>query len=365
VGDRKPNIKALVRREDIEGLERAAAYQDLRPTPQGTVSDLGIPVRAEAILALGSLDVEGDNSALVRGLRDPADLVRSAAVRVLHARGEAGPLVQALRWLPADEGHSLKLALQAVFDLKEFVSAPAIADALVNRDDEELLSEDDAPLVLALLEDARAQERYELIELLITALGDERGIVADRAGELLVRLAPMSTDGVVAELRKGNAAAEAAYVLGRIADPETLDALVDALRHRNPRVRAESAAALGELQDPASVAPLLQATRDPDHGVRKQARLALDRLGNTAVIAGVAALLEPMIQEAVRAAVGGPPPKQRGRARPSGERSRRQPRAHRSNGGSPKAASPGPSKATDAGSPERADPSSKPESESQ
>ncbi|MBD0282204.1 MAG: HEAT repeat domain-containing protein [Thermoleophilaceae bacterium] len=365
MGERKPNIRALVRREDIEGLERAAAYQDLRPTPQGSVSDFGTPVRAEAILALGSLDSEGDNSALARALRDAADLVRSAAVRALHTRGEAGLLVEALRWLPGDEGHSRKLALQAVFDLKEFVSAPAIADALVHREDEEVLSEDDAPLVLGLLEGAPADERYQLIKLLVTALGDERGIVADRAAELLVRLAPMSTEGVVAELREGSAAAEAAYVLGRIANPDTVDALVDALGHRNPRVRAESAAALGELQDPASVEPLLEATRDRDHGVRRQARLALDRLGNTAVIAGVAALLEPMIQEAVRAAICGLAGEERDRASPSGKPARPESRAHGSNGGSPGTANGGASNATKFGSPEAADRSSEADNQPQ
>jgi HEAT repeat protein len=364
MGERKPNIKALVRREDVDGLERAAAYQDLRPTSHGTLSDFGIHVRAEAILALGSLDIGGDSRAIAQALHDPADLVRSAAVRVLHARREAGLLVQALRWLPADEGHSRTLALQAVYDLKASVTAPAIADALVNRDDEEVLSEDEAGLVLAVLDDERAEERAELIRLLVIALGDERGIVADRAGELLVRLAPISTDGVVAELREGNAAAEAAYVLGRIADPRTVDALVSALRHRNPRVRAESAAALGELEDPASVGPLLQAARDRDHGVRKQARLALDRLGNTAVIAGVAAVLEPMIQEAVRAAIGGRAAEERGQAGPSAQPDRRQSRTPRSNGASPNAANGGASNATDIGLPGAPDPSSKPDSQS-
>jgi hypothetical protein len=63
--------KALLRREDIDGLERAAAYQDLKPTPQGTASDLGIPVRAEAILALGCLDTAGDTKVLAQVFATP------------------------------------------------------------------------------------------------------------------------------------------------------------------------------------------------------------------------------------------------------------------------------------------------------
>lgn len=341
MGERQRNI-----RQDIDALERAAAYQDLKPTPQGTLSDLGIPVRARAILALGFLETAGDNTALARGLRDPADLVRCAAVRALHARREAGLLVQALKWLPANEGRSRKFASRAVLDLKNFVTAPAVADALVNRDDEEHLSEEDAALVSALLDEDRPipflfagfrGERSEVIKRLVTALGDDRGIVVDRAGELLLRLAPISIDAVVAELPEGKAAAEAAYVLGRIADADTLGALIKALRHRDARVRAKTAATLGELQDPASVEPLLQATRDRDHGVRTQARLALDRLGNTAVIAGVGALIEPMIREAVEAAVRAPAVEEHGETGSPRKPARGQTRARRSNGRAPKA----------------------------
>jgi HEAT repeat protein len=114
-----------------------------------------------------------------------------------------------------------------------------------------------------------------------------------------------------------------------MADPETLDALVDALGHWDPRVRAESAAALAELEDPVVVKPLLGATHDADQNVRTQAGRALDRLGTAAVIVGVAVLLEPMIQEAVQSAA---------KARP--QSARRKPRASQSNGGPPAAADP-------------------------
>jgi HEAT repeat protein len=98
----------------------------------------------------------------------------------------------------------------------------------------------------------------------------------------------------------------AAYVLGSIGDPRTLPALVDGLRHAHPRVRRESACALAELQDPAAVKPLLRATRDPDHAVRTQAGMALDGLGSAAVIVGVAALMRPLVEEAVRTAIAAP-----------------------------------------------------------
>jgi HEAT repeat protein len=343
LGERKPNIKALLRREDIDGLERAASYQYLKPTSQGTLSDLGVPVRAEAVLALGALDASSGGPALARALRDPADAVRCAAVRVLHARQEVDLLVQALRWVPPDRGQSRKLALQAVYDLQEFVTAPMTAESLIHRTDEELLSEDEAALIPALLDDDRAETRDELMRLLVTALGHERGIVVDRAGELLLRLAPTSIDALAAELRTGAAPAEAAYVLGRIADPKALEELLGGLRHRDARTRAESAAAIAELQHPAAVKALLGATRDPDHSVRNQASIALDRLGNTAVIVGVAALLEPIVREALTSAIEHPQDrKEDDRKHSPGPPARRQRRSSRSNGRPPKAAQPRP-----------------------
>jgi RNA:NAD 2'-phosphotransferase (TPT1/KptA family) len=83
--------------------------------------------------------------------------------------------------------------------------------------------------------------------LLVVALGVERGIVVDRAAEILVLLAPGSIRVLAAELHTGSNPVVAAHVLGRIGHPETLDALAKRWRMAT-RVRAESAAALAENQ---------------------------------------------------------------------------------------------------------------------
>jgi HEAT repeat protein len=328
---RKPNVASLARKGDVEGLAEATCYRELERTSPETVNDVGIPVRTDAILALGQHGADAGQEAVVAALRDPADRVRCAAIRVLYARKRAGVLVQALRWLPAGKGQSRAFAARAVLGLQESLSAAAVANALIHNEDEELLSDEDEPLIQILIGEERAEQADELIRLLVSSLADERTIVADRAGELLLRLAPASTDALVAELRTGPAAAEAAYVLSRMANPQTLDALVEGLGHSDPRARAESAAALAELQDPAAVKPLLSATHDTDHGVRAQAGLALDRLGTAAVIVGVAALLEPIVREAVRSAPAEPQPKAGSRPRPA----RRNTRSRKSNGGPP------------------------------
>ncbi len=309
MGTRKPNIKQLTRRGDVAGLVEAA--------DPVSVSDAS--ARAEAILALGELGDDYGRQVVEVALRDPDDSVRCAAVNVLHARHDGIALAEALRPVPGEHGESRELAILAIVDLGRSVSPAAVADALVGREDDELLDERDARLFIELVGKGDEDARNAAMELLIEALADERGIVVDRAAELLVRLAPDSTEALVMELRDGSAAADAAYVLGRIGDPQTIDAMVDALRHEDPRVRSECTAALSEFEPQVAVEPLLRATRDPDHGVRVQAAIALDRIGTAAVIVGVAALLEPMIHDAIRAA--GP------------ERRRRSP-----NGGRPQAA---------------------------
>jgi HEAT repeat protein len=328
---RKPNVESLARNRDLEGLIEATGYQEPVRTSPENVGDLGIPVRTDAILALGELGGDVGEEAVAAALRDPADRVRCAAVRVLYERKKVHVLVWALGSMPAGNGQSRAFALRAVVRLQELLSPAAVANALIHSEDGELLNEDVEPLVQVLITDDRADAMDELIELLVSSLGDERSIVADRAGELLLRLAPSSVEALVDEVRTGPAAAEAAYVLGRIADPQALNPLVEALGHSDPRVRAESAAALAELQDPAVVKPLLRATHDADHSVRTQAGLALDRLGSAAVIVGVAALLEPMILDAVRSAAGQALAEVKSRQQPARPKSR----SRRSNGGSP------------------------------
>ena len=51
-----------------------------------------------------------------------------------------------------------------------------------------------------------------------------------------------------------------------------------------------------------TVEPLLEATRDPDHDVRVLAGAALDRMGTAAIALSVAALLRPILGEAVAGA---------------------------------------------------------------
>jgi HEAT repeat protein len=297
LGTSKPNVRKLIRRQDVDGLIEAAFYRHVVHSRGGGTADLGAPIRAQAILALGALGPNGDNGTVAAALFDPYDRVRVAAVRVLYSREEPGPIIEALRWLPVAAGSSRQLAIHAVRELSGPGMARAVAGVLIRRIGADPLSDEEISLFLTVVEDdERPGAADDLVADLMGALADPREVVGDRAGELLVYLAPTSTEALIDELRAGRAPHRAASALCAIGDTRALVPLVEALEHRDPRVRIESAAALGELCDPAAVEPLLRATGDPELLVRAQAGAALDRIGTVAVIFGVSALLRPMIE---------------------------------------------------------------------
>ena len=280
----KPNVKALAKRADADGLVAAAGYQDLIPAPGDGTLDRGAPVRQGAIIALGALGPEAGTDAVKAALTDPSDEVRVAAVRVLFAREDAVSLAAALAWLPADRGHSRPLAIRALLELRRPACAPSLTRALVCAPGDGPVGIDEATLLKFLLDaDEGTDAPGEVVE------------------ELLAMTAPVSTEGVIAELNAGAAPHRAATVLGQIKDMRALEPLVEGLLHRDARVRAECAAALGELRDPAAVEALIRASRDPEHRVRAQAGWALDRLGMVALVVGVSTMIRPMILEALEA----------------------------------------------------------------
>ena len=294
----KPNVKSLARDGDVEGLIEAARYREVVRRVDGRVSDAGASTREAAILALK--DTAGDRAGetLVRALGDPADRVRCAAILALYERDDDDSLALAAAHLRDEDGQALATAFRALLELQKTGSTHKLVSAIVHRDDERPVSETDASILRELLDAEGADARAEVIDLLISALGDPREDVAERAEDLLELLAPDSVASLVMELSSGLAPERAASVLGRIKDARALEPLVAALRHPDAQVRMESCVALGELRDPAASEPLLVATRDPEHLVRAGAGAALDRIGTAAIAVSVASLLRPLLEKA-------------------------------------------------------------------
>ena len=113
--------------------------------------------------------------------------------------------------------------------------------AIVHREDERPVSETDASILRALREAEGPGADEDVVDLLVSALTDEREDVAERAEDLLELLAPDSVDALVRELSLGLAPERAAAVLGRVKDARALEPLVAALRARTRRCAPSAA----------------------------------------------------------------------------------------------------------------------------
>ena len=297
--NRKPNIKSLARKGDVDGLIAACGHTEVVAGSDGSPVDVGAPVREEALFALGDVALHSAGRVFVNALSDPSERVRCAAAVALYERARVEELAAAVASLP-ENSQARAIAIRALFELRSPGTSGKLAQALVHGQDDLPLAEEDEALVLALLRaEERAEAPQDVVEMLVPALADERDIVRQRGEALLVRLGPASTEALVRELAGGAIPHRAASVLGEIEDARALEPLVAALSHPDARVRSESCVALGKLRDPAAVEPLLHATRDPDHRVRVLAGTALDRMGTAAIALSVAALLRPLVREGV------------------------------------------------------------------
>jgi HEAT repeat protein len=299
---RNPDVKALARKGDVRGLIKAAGHTELMfiPGPDGgTPVDVGAPIREKALFALFDVAPDRAGDVFVTALGDSSERVRTAAVLALYQQGDSERLAEAVASLPVGDG-ARATAVQALFELHDAGGSSRLAEALVHRRDHHPLSEEDLALVAALLgAEERPEAAGEVVQLLISALGHAQEIVAERAEALLVRLGPASIETLVRELAGGATPDRAAALIGEIKDGRGLQPLVAALSHPDARVRSQSCSALGKFRDPAAVELLLQATRDPEHTVRVAAGAALDGMGTAAIALSIAALLRPMLGEAV------------------------------------------------------------------
>src|SRR3954447_4110008 len=113
---RKPNIKSLTRRGDVDGL--IAAIRD----PE---------LRTEALVALRDVAPDRAGPVFTEALTDPSDQVRCAAVLGLYAQKASAELARASGSLPP--GRARGLAARALLELREPGSSATVARALVHR----------------------------------------------------------------------------------------------------------------------------------------------------------------------------------------------------------------------------------------
>lgn len=297
LGRRTPEVESLVDAEDYVSLVQAARYHDVVEAGDGELADLGAPVRAAAVLALGELDDIG-HFAVADALADPFDEVRLAAVEALRRRRDFEVLCDALSWWPREAaGRARGAAIEALLSLRAKGSSLCLTTAVLN-DGQDSITSGDGALVRAMLETEADEGAWHVVLAhLIEKLSASDAVVRNRAKAVLVALAPASIEPVLEELKRGSARAGAASALGAIKDQRAVEPLIEVLDTPDAALRAAACEALGELRDPVAAVPLMRLTRHSEYAVRAAAGSALDRLGSIGVILGLAAVVGPSTGE--------------------------------------------------------------------
>jgi HEAT repeat protein len=294
----RPNVERLRRKGDARRLVEVLTYEDRVRQGDGRVIDVGAEVRRSAVEALAGLDGQLPRDGLVRALRDPEPVVRSAAVAGLHRRGYdegAGPLTAAVtQWTDAGHAPQRMEALEALASFERSELPRRVAAELLRRHDE--LGEADAIVLRRLVESGGEGSLRTTIGDLVTRLQEGSG--SPRVRTLLAWLAPDSVNPVLDLLDEPAAQREAALALGAIRDARATEPLCLALMgSEDAAVRAASSWALGEIRDPAAVTALMRASGDEDYDVRAEAIAAFDKLGNVAVAVAMTVQMRAALED--------------------------------------------------------------------
>ncbi len=120
----------------------------------------------------------------------------------------------------------------------------------------------------------------ETLQALAEALGDEHPFVRWKAGEALLSIGGEEVFNLLLELlnrRDATVRAEAAQLLGRLRDPRAVESLSKALKSRNELVRWSAAEALLHLGTKEALDCLRRAAADQAWGVRRAVAFGLGR----------------------------------------------------------------------------------------
>jgi HEAT repeat protein len=293
-------------------------------------------IRAAAMTTLARLGDPRGLQVLVSGLSDKDDNVRAEAARSLAVMGDAralDPLIGALHDPSPDVrleaavavgGFKNARAINSLTGLlgdRDWRVSAAAAEALAKMNDDraiklvvESLGSADwrlrarAAQVLARVPEATI--RGGAVPLLASALRDRDLVVRYYASEALVAAGEPAVP-VIIQVFLSNRFQErerAARVLARIGKPaaQPLGALLED-KATPPETKASAARILGFIADPRSVDPLLEVLSDQRYFVREQAAVALGRIGGPAIqrLLELARSSSPATREAAIAALGG------------------------------------------------------------
>jgi HEAT repeat protein len=296
---RRPNIRRLARKKQVERLAAALRYTDWARTHDGREADVGVDVRRRAVEALAEMEAPEALQAIAEeAFTDEDPKVRLTSAKALHGRSEPAAVEAlgraVLDWEDPVYAEARAAALAALRAAPPAEAAGPLARSLVERPADNGSTNERGDWLLKELAQRDERGAEAAVRQLTESLAGDR-VVQERAVRSLAALAPESSPALIEALDDPARCARAAEALGESGDGRAVEPLIALLTRPDPAARRAAAEALGKLGDPQSAEGLLASTRDEEYEVRVAAAQALDSLGSIAVMLGVASMLRPAI----------------------------------------------------------------------
>lgn len=304
-GSRKPNVRRLRRRRNLDGLRAALDYRETTVDDDGEW-DLGVQVRTEAAAALRDFEPDQVSADLGRALEDPQPAVRTAALDSIASfeapvalDGLAGRIVARDDESDETSGRALDLLAQR----EPEGAAERVIERLVRADAPPLDDRHHAAVERLLDADPRGDAAREAAaDAIIGQLDDPlAGAPADRCERVLGWLGDDAAEVVLEALNDGKASPALLRAAGHLGDARAVEPIVRELGSDDAEMRRSAAVAAGELNHTRTVIPLLEATQDSEVEVRNAASASLDQMGTAAVIAAMATFMRLGMEEQLAA----------------------------------------------------------------
>ncbi len=250
----------------LPAAESRSFLADLR----AALRDADPDVRVSAARALAGFH---EGKALASGgldlLRDPVERVRTAAAAALASEGGAA-VQDGLRavLLDPNEVDDVKSSLmEGLGRATDMSSLDLLIDILGENEEfqEELFS------ALALRVSRKDMERV------VERFKDATGVLKGRLSDAFRRMGPEG-EAAMAALLEEDIASLKPYIVETLEARGYVEARIQELKHRDPRVRRNAASALARLGSVSAFRGIVLAARDPDPDVRVAVARALERL---------------------------------------------------------------------------------------
>lgn len=308
-GPRKPNVRKLRKRGDLDGLREALRYRETK-VDDGIEWDVGVATRLEATDALGDFHVIEAAAALGDAVQDPVPAVRVAAIEALskvNLVAAVEPLVNCVIGLPDAEGGAPARALELLVAWQLEGTPEVLVERLLEPDAPELNDWHREALDALLEADPRqAEARVAIADRAVAILtGPQYDTATETAAHILASLGSGAAGSVLGPLTDGAATPALVRAAGSLGDARLVEPVIRRLGSDDPVMRQAAASAAGGLNHTLAVPALLTATQDAEQAVRDAASDALNAMGMAAIIAGLAEIVKT---QTARALPPQPPP---------------------------------------------------------